>query len=652
MRSLSLSTSAITKCVQRLALASAFLLLAPGCGAAGDDEPPDDAHQARAMPAEEPSGRRVLSEEILQTPKGTFRLVQVIDADGDISSQFTDDNGNPVDHAHVASTGTTSLVSDGLTALLKRPIALHATVDCAISLRDEIDQEWEQVHGHVDHINDNAMLNGRQATIYDLRAAADRKSERLQEAREARRELRARILRELSDREGWRLPEGQVRQLADSNESIIRPIRVMDLEDFVARNEDLIAGMDLHHEATEDSLATAMASTQVNPGAHSVGHLGAGIGIYMTETSCAPDGYLADYTRISGTDSDRPRNVASILRAVAPAAHIYCAGGSRAPTSTELEGPGPGGNPKILIVTQSASTKVSTDYDLTDQSRDNFIYDNAVLAFNSAANEGNTTGLVGSPGKAINVLTVGNYFDSIDGVMGSSSWLDPTNTKNAKPELSGPGAYINAGDWNGAPIVMSGTSQATPRVAAIAADMLGQAPAYRLRPYLLKAAMMAGALRPIAGGYDRAGLGGPLYMYTATPGAEYFWEGNNGDFQTWADQDGLPGNGSVDVQFEVTTAMERVRVVLVYLTRGTWTYAHRTDTFPLGRNLDLGVYAPNGSLVQASTSPYEAFEVVEFEAKTKGWYTARIFDQRNDDTLANLHMGLVMKYLPKKKYKP
>lgn len=90
--------------------------------------------------------------------------------------------------------------------------------------------------------------------------------------------------------------------------------------------------------------------------------------------------------------------------------------------------------------------------------------------------------------------------------------------------------------------------------------------------------------------------------------------------------------------------MSSVRIALSYLTRGTWTYDRRYDTYPIGRNLNIGAYKPDGSFQAASTSPYDGFEFIEFSPDVSGYYLIRIFQISNNDLAAKLYMSLSMNY--------
>lgn len=229
-----------------------------------------------------------------------------------------------------------------------------------------------------------------------------------------------------------------------------------------------------------------MAATWV-AAAHSVyGHRGYGAGIFMTEQGCPQ----------AATFRDTPDFKAPTKHTLATSAP-FCMPSRQARTSIAPAARGrrqrnelfnPAAEP-IYVLTQSATSDVTYpfDYDFHDRQRDNFIYSNAILAINSAGNEGSWRG-ISSSGKGLNVLTVGNFDHVTNQIATDSSWRDPPNTRNAKPEVSAPGERIDAGTLpDGSVIVRSGTSQAAPHVAGMAANLAAASSTFRYRPYYSRA---------------------------------------------------------------------------------------------------------------------------------------------------------------------
>ncbi|MGD1993978.1 MAG: S8 family serine peptidase, partial [Anaerolineae bacterium] len=127
------------------------------------------------------------------------------------------------------------------------------------------------------------------------------------------------------------------------------------------------------------------------------------------------------------------------------------------------------------------------------------------------------TGRVTSPGRAYNVISVGNYSDGNtetwddDSMASCSSYVDPS-TGVDKPEVAASGSSIvsttDADPWTGN--VGSGTSYATPMVSGEAALLMERSASLMNRPEAVKAIIMATALNNIEGDsrfsdYDGAG---------------------------------------------------------------------------------------------------------------------------------------------------
>lgn len=580
----------------------------------------------------------ILSQRVRITERGTFTYVKFFDESGVLRGAVVDAQGQLVPESAVASAGS-GRIGDFLAAALKAAgTAGRGLLRVDVALQDDpepVDEPIEFGSGEVGPFTSSFVrLNGRDVSRQEFHALNEQRLARLDAARKAKRSKRHQALVELTRRQDLKLSQKELEVLADASGSIVLELEAGQIEKFLEKNQDLVAAIDLHQEGTDDSLATAMAATSVNPGALQLPNSqGAGIGIYMTESGCPDPGVITNYTRLAGSNTDHSRNVSAILRAVSPSSYVYCRGGMALPTLTDLAGYA--GNPRIYIVSRSNGSTVSNDYGILDRDWDNFVYDNAVLIHNAAGNEGESTGTINSPGKGLNILTVGNYDDATNTIRGSSSYVDPS-TKNMKPELSGPGVDIDAGGFT-----MTGTSQSTPHVAAMAADFMSAYPWLQLRPYLAKALLMGGAEDSINGGLDKVGLGGADYLGGYYQGAYAWYHGANGDFDAFDAQDGAPNNGYVDAVFHVSsTGYKNVRVVINWLNRGTYTYDHRADAHPIGMDLDFAVYAPDGSRVGHSLSWDNPFEVLDFKPTLVGNYTVQITRTFNRDTSSKLNMGL------------
>lgn len=414
-----------------------------------------------------------------------------------------------------------------------------------------------------------------------------------------------------------------------------------DVVPLLRRFDGLIAGIELTSERT-NQLASAMLDTRIDPFAFNSSSQGNGIGIYMSEKSCPGTTHITDYMRLQANgvnpDLSHSENVSAIIRGTSPDSFVYCRGKYQMPTAADLNGYN--GNPRVYIESHSwGEITGTTSYRTSDRDWDNHVYNDAVAVFRAAGNLStidNPSCDVVSPAKGLNLTTIGNYNDATDTINSSSCHVD-SEIGNAKPEISAPGTSITAGGWT-----MTGTSMATPHAAGFAADMLSDYPWLQLRPYNLKAEMLAGSVKTVSGGTDKVGVGGLDFHRTYFDGTSQWWEGDNASFSYFANTDYLPNNGYIDYQVGLDASLGNVRVALVWLNRGAYTYDHRADAHPLGMDLDMCVYAPNGTVVACSQTYDNPYELVSFDPVVTGTYRVRIARFSNGDPSSKLHMSVAV----------
>lgn len=299
-----------------------------------------------------------------------------------------------------------------------------------------------------------AFINGREISVSELDKHANNHALKEQKKREKRNRIRGEKLRKWAKSYGLENKKGIEEAFNQGRSGVTLRLTPSEIQKLIRSRDPKIAGIELYEEP-QDDITSAMEATSISTSAlPNSSTRGNGIGIYMTESGCANESRIRDYDRLSGSETNHSRNVGAILRAVSPNSFIYCRGGAVLPQNTDLDGVG--GNPPIHIVTRSNSDNDTTNYNTTDRDWDNFVYEENIPVFNSGGNTGNVTGNVKSPGKGLNVITVGNYNDTNNTINSSSPFVDP-QTRNDKPELVAPGTNITAGGFT-----MSGTSQATP----------------------------------------------------------------------------------------------------------------------------------------------------------------------------------------------
>jgi hypothetical protein len=573
--------------------------------------------------------------------------------DGEIRSLAMDSTGRIVKDAEIQVAQHT-IIGDKLDRLLRSRVTQQNPeqtfkVNIALEFPEEETKEVPESGGvEIDKgITQRLTLDGEEVSEQEFEER-QKEQEGVQRERAAlAMQAREARLQAWAKRHGLDKHEAMQRAIESTGNTITLELTAKQIDTLVRANDETIRGIELFEKA-EDDITEAMDATSISTSALPYNSTrGNDVGIYMTESGCANENRITNYDRLSGSETDHSRNVGAILRAVSPDSFIYCRGGAVLPNIGDLYGAilnailgfdlFPELDPPIQIVTRSNSTNDNTSYTTLDRDWDNFVYDNRISVFNSGGNTGNGTGNVRSPGKGLNVITVGNYNDANDTIAGTSPFMDP-ETGNEKPEIVAPGTNVTAGGFT-----FSGTSQATPHAAAFTADMMSSSTYLKGKPYLVKAKMLAGATDAISGGSDKVGLGGIDFASAQWSGYYQWYEGENNAFAYFAETDGT-NDAYVEKQIYIGSYWDRVRVVLSWLTRGSYTYDHRNNAHPIGMDLDLRVYDPYGQYVGGSFSWDNPYEDVEFTPTVSGYYTFKINRYANRDASNKLRMGLYVNY--------
>ena len=239
---------------------------------------------------------------------------------------------------------------------------------------------------------------------------------------------------------------------------------------------------------------------------------------------------------------------------------------------------------------------------------------NCNLVTVSAGNDG-PGGVVGNPGRAYNVITVGNYQDqgtikwSDDTMSSSSSYIDP-GTGAEKPEVAASGSSITSttasNPWIGN--VGSGTSYSAPMVAGLGAMMIQANSGLGCWQESAKAIIMATALHNIEGDTrlsDQDGAGGVDMRRAVRLAQSGPWYGE------YLSETDFPMVKNVYLR-----KGEIVRTVLTWDSNPASNYS----TDPLDADFDLYVHDPDGVFVTGSASGSNPFEIVEFTPVKTGMY--------------------------------
>ncbi|HOG43935.1 MAG TPA: S8 family serine peptidase [bacterium] len=508
----------------------------------------------------------------------------------------------------------------------------------------EIYKEDTEIFVHEADITDGnsiSFVNGELVTDNEIDIMAEKKLAKIVKERSDRIDWRKYAAEEFIHRMSLKWSELEIQHDPEAA-GVIAEFNVSQLQEVINNNTDLFLGIESQNY-TDNSMASAMLDTNVDPYVLNYSsRQGDGVGIYQSENCCSDPGFISDYYKIAGncvvqSHKTHAERVAGVLREASPLAFVYCRNGCAVPTSTDLNGYN--GNPPIHIVNLSCGGgRTSAGYNTLSRDFDNHVYGDAVAVFAAAGNDAEEPAgenYVNYPAEGLNVVAVGAYNDANDTIATFSSGVNST-VGNEKPDISAPGVNISSGGHGNA----SGTSLSTPHAAAIGADFAGCYTWLKLKPHYLNALTLATSNDVISGSWWRIGVGGIDFRDGFFDGHAQSWEGSNGSWSTFDNNDPYPGNGKIDKVVSINSSFAQVHVAIWWLTRGDYTYAHQDDTYPLGMDLDVTVYDPNGNVVGSSASRLNPWESLRFDPTVTGNYRVSISRAYNRDTSCNIRLGL------------
>lgn len=378
------------------------------------------------------------------------------------------------------------------------------------------------------------------------------------------------------------------------------------------------------------------------------GYNGSGIGIWTNDGGGRPDpiDFDINLSRLHLFDTgnepiqSHATKTVALLQASAPSAMVHFAipNASCNLRAGLSEVPGNTGRPVFVSSISNNFSDHGTVYSLCSMWWDLFIANNRLTHFAAAGNivdeRDNATNVVGAS-KAYNTISVGSYrVDRPSDPIAASSCHDDPATRAMKPELMAPGHRVNiAGNDRG------GTSYAAPIAAGFAASMMEMEPAYRMRPALVKAVLMANA-RDLDGSGpkgQRDGAGAIDFWQTRFNGGWRFYEGSHNSYFS-IDHD---GDGNKDITFaEHLVAGTRYRIAISWLNDGIISYATARPSM----DIDLEVRRPGAANpTWTSWSQYNSLEIIEFTAIETGWHSVTI--DLYDHTSGDLSLGYAFTWL-------
>ncbi len=383
-----------------------------------------------------------------------------------------------------------------------------------------------------------------------------------------------------------------------------------------------------------EEVSTASVSSTLSTLQLPSGNNGNGIGIGVVETGCRdtsiPIVYLSRYTnRCIGDVKTHHSRVVNVLQFSAPLAHIF--GFSTA----TIRFPDPSlYTPNLHIVTRSyGNVLVTNRYLEQDMNLDNYIYDKRVINFVAA---GNTGGLITSPSKALNAITVGAVCPAApceesntipNNYTRYSSWKN-SEILNEKPEVA---MYtdIDMGSYG----FIDGTSAATPLAAGMAANLFSNfSNFFQQRPALTKAVFIAGEEIPIGNtnanvhDTDNVKIAKKVPTYSSVRG---IWAA-----KWWRCANSLLNNDLIFTQNIPSTG--RYRIVIAWEAFGSYILQNKKPP------QDIDLYVSQGSTTLSSISSRNPFEVVEFNAASNAPLTIKIHRYSNSGS-DEVHLGYAIR---------
>jgi hypothetical protein len=381
---------------------------------------------------------------------------------------------------------------------------------------------------------------------------------------------------------------------------------------------------------------------------NSRGYNGSGVNVSVTEgeRGYAANPYLVwtGFYNGSAPFANHPTAVGGIIKSTAPGfqglangVNLYSANGSYSSWVTMTAAMDWGTSTATVLNNSwywdSSNSAVFWEADRRQDYYVRYNYDFVAVA---AGNFGNGCGgsfstYVVSPAKGYNVMSVGNYEDNNnlgwagDAMDTCSSFGNPGSDSAApthdKPEVSAVGASISSTLVSASALITqsiggvgSGTSYASPMVAALAADIIQAEPGFADEPERIKSIIMATALHNIEGASRYSNVDGAGGMVGAAALATVE-RGHSDDLSI-----------SSSTSFPITYTQfaykgELVRFVINWQSNPNVSYI--SDTLPA--DLDLTAYRADGTTFLGSSSSFDnSFEIVEFIAPASETYVFRI----------------------------
>jgi hypothetical protein len=295
------------------------------------------------------------------------------------------------------------------------------------------------------------------------------------------------------------------------------------------------------------------------------------------------------------------------------------------------------------VLNMSESLKDTSDgtFDWSDIYFDYLAYNNHVLFTKSAGNEGDGTGVVTSPGRGYNCLTVGNIDGkgtiawSDDVIHFSSSYVDPASGTD-KPEIAAYGTdvftHITSNPWVGEG--NTGTSFSAPLVAGIAGLIIGRT-GFNTWPEIVKAMILVSGLSHNIEGdskmSDKDGAGAAL----ATAAIAVSGSGRT------LTQNSFDASGYYELDRNIQLkANDPARIVLVYMHPPSSRTATPDPSSYYKSDFDLDLYIEGSKVASSSYSDRNPFEIIDYTPSSTCTARVKIKKYSWNTNISSIRIGV------------